>query len=261
VLRRPLSWAGYHLLLKDAFLYFEQRNKAHAGAPPVLLHLKTGARLWFRPVEDQISLGTVFLQGDYNHPWILEVRAGDVLDLGCNIGCFQVWLAQQRSGLRFHALEPDPANLNLARQNALENRLTTQFLEGALADKDGELIFRRDPTSSACGTLNNLSPSESEGEKVTVRGYRLETLLAQWNLNEVDLLKMDVEGAEYQVLLNAPDEVLRRIRTLALEFHAHPEHCVHCLRKRLATAGFEVKVRLEQKNQGQLFARRLPVGS
>ncbi len=62
----------------------------------------------------------------------------------------------------------------------------------------------------------------------TVEGVSLATLFERERIETIDMLKMDIEGAEHDVLLSAPKDVLRRIRTLALEYHPNASKEVLC---------------------------------
>jgi hypothetical protein len=55
-------------------------------------------------------------------------------------------------------------------------------------------------------------------EWVTVNGIRLDTLIKQLGVNSVDLVKMDIEGAEYHILTD-PDLDLAHVKAMIIEVH------------------------------------------
>ena len=76
-------------------------------------------------------------------------------------------------------------------------------------------------------------------------------------------MKVDCEGAEYDILLNAPGEILKKIGIIAVEYHS-PKHFgiknkdynVQNLVKRLEKAGFRCTLKKMKHYQGVLVARR-----
>jgi len=55
-------------------------------------------------------------------------------------------------------------------------------------------------------------------EWITVDGIRLDTLIKQFALNSVDLVKTDIEGAEYHILTD-PDLDLAQVKAMIIEVH------------------------------------------
>ncbi|MFQ5845618.1 MAG: FkbM family methyltransferase [Planctomycetota bacterium] len=86
---------------------------------------------------------------------------------------------------------------------------------------------------------------EGDGSYETVPTVSLGDLLARTGLDTVDLLKCDIEGAEYDVFLNTPTEVLRRVAAVAMELHvspAFPPERSRNLVAHLERAGFRVEL-------------------
>jgi hypothetical protein len=69
-------------------------------------------------------------------------------------------------------------------------------------------------------------------------------------------LKLDCEGAEYEILLDAKDEVLDRIGVILCEFHPVARYKLEDLVNRLSRSGFRVQVRLVAGAQGIIAAQR-----
>jgi FkbM family methyltransferase len=96
----------------------------------------------------------------------------------------------------------------------------------------------------------------------TVPCWSLGELLRHERIEEVDLLKMDCEGSEYEILAHTEDRDLRRFRRIAMEYHLfHPTHRVETLVNRLQKCGFEVQVSRKWfdfwfAKVGMLFAKR-----
>ncbi len=64
------------------------------------------------------------------------------------------------------------------------------------------------------------------------------------HIQKIDFLKLDCEGAEGAILFSTPDEYLRRIRKITMEFHDHLSQFIHDdIQKRLEEVGFTTKLK------------------
>ena len=59
---------------------------------------------------------------------------------------------------------------------------------------------------------------------ITVQGMALATILDEAGFKEVDPLKIDIEGAEYELIFRSDDATIRRNRVIAFEYHGRGEH-------------------------------------
>jgi len=138
-----------------------------------------------------------------------------VFDLGANLGRFSTELAEQ-----FHcvcvALEPAPENV--AR---IPGHPRVRVVQGAIAGRagTGELQLAADCTA------NRLIPSHERGapsagaRSITVPLLDYPALLKRASIQKVDLLKVDVEGAEWDFFDSLTDPDLLSIGQITVEFH------------------------------------------
>lgn len=143
-----------------------------------------------------------------------------IVDAGANVGVFSVWAAKQLPEVRIIAIEPCPATLAALHHNVSGNHLEDriQTVQIALAAQTGERLMVTDAESPR----RSLVPADQNPiarSAVRVRCVSLADLFDQYRLTSVDLLKMDIEGSEWEVLLSTPASVLRSIRHIRLEYH------------------------------------------
>ncbi len=144
-----------------------------------------------------------------------------VYDIGANVGFLTIIAARLvgRQG-RVIAFEPVPANLEQLRHNAAVNGFTqvTARCE-ALSSTDGKAIFQvsADPTWGKLAGIG-ATISRKVGE-ISVAVSRLDTLLHEGDLPFPDLIKIDVEGAEADVLDGAGDTFRKSRPILLIELH------------------------------------------
>jgi FkbM family methyltransferase len=149
----------------------------------------------------------------------LWLRPGmTVYDIGANVGFLTVIAARLvgASG-RVLAFEPVPALADQSSHNARLNRFDhVSVYRTALSDADGDAVFQ----VSENLTMGKLGSSGSRGNGLMVKRNRLDTLVNDGRFPDPSLVKIDVEGAEPEVLDGAI-EVLRRARPMLLiELHS-----------------------------------------
>ncbi len=143
-----------------------------------------------------------------------------VVDIGAHIGGFAVRAAIR--GARVFAYEAEQGNHELLKANLRRNHCQTAVsVHCAVASGDGKVTLNVDPTGS---TLHSLYALTSPAQQRSVQSIGLHGLLRRHRLGTVDVLKIDAEGAEYEILLNARADDMRRIRTIILEYHDYIDH-------------------------------------
>ncbi len=148
-----------------------------------------------------------------------------VLDVGANEGFYALNLARHNPGVKIIAVEPNPVATELLQRNVDLNHFAKNvaLVKGALWSKSGVIDFNLLPQVTSIGSLvvtetSFLKEAKERIVKIPVRAYTLEELFENYELDKVDILKMDIEGAEYEVLKNS-SHVLSRIDRIVLEYH------------------------------------------
>jgi FkbM family methyltransferase len=139
-----------------------------------------------------------------------ERAAPFVVDGGANMGMFTLATLREHPGARIVAFEPDPAIFAILRENLeLNGARGVTVVNAALGAIDGEMSFA--PDGQAGGAL--------AAGPLLVRVERLSRYLGE----EVDFLKLNIEGAELDVIREAAASGrLRRVRTMVIEYHGWP---------------------------------------
>jgi FkbM family methyltransferase len=170
------------------------------------------------------------------------VRPGaTVLDIGGNKGDFSL-LAAKASGDRGRVLcfEPEPENAEWIRRSVAKSGYrSVEVVEVALSDGDGEATLHL----SGFSGWHSLTPeaaSTSVGA-ITVPTRRLDSVLAERGVQTVDVVKIDVEGAEARVLEGA-GQALRGSNPVTMFLDLHPPRVDPAqLADTLRSWGFEIR--------------------
>jgi FkbM family methyltransferase len=141
-----------------------------------------------------------------------------VVDCGANIGMSVLYFKGLYPDARVLAFEPDPGAFACLRENVTGNALPDVRIENAaVTGVEGETDFfydRVDPASLRMSIVRERMPKDRR----TVRAVRLSRFLDE----EVDFLKLDVEGAELDVIGELADaRKLRLVRQMLVEYHHH----------------------------------------
>jgi FkbM family methyltransferase len=154
-----------------------------------------------------------------------------VFDLGAHKGEFSRQMTTL-FGCRCIAVEANP---KLA--TAIEQIPNAQVICGAACGTDGQGKFNLSDNPEA-STLAAHS-REANGSTVDVPIYSLKTLMQRASVSRIDLLKVDIEGAEIDFLLTTPANILSLADQISVEFH---DFCGHITTKDIAAVQSRMKV-------------------
>lgn len=178
---------------------------------------RQGYRLTLWEPADVQTVWVVFCADSYRVPR----PRGLVLDLGANIGAFSIFAARVLGATRVLALEPVTQTYQRLRRNIADNALedTVETINEGIAGECGERTIHLGVSSPHASLFFRDDPRFESGQTERVRVTTLDALFERLGIEQVDICKMDCEGAEVEALLAASDEALRRIRFLCMEYH------------------------------------------
>ena len=163
----------------------------------------------------------------------------DVIDVGGNIGAFTVFAAKKaRQVFVYEALKE---NYRLLMANIRLNELTNvRAYNLAVAGRVGEIEFYPENWNFGGSTIYGNSHSRS---KITVPTTTLEEIFEVNKLKRVSFVKIDAEGSEYNILLNASASTLGRVERIVLEYHdfLNLNHNYKELVRKLEASGFDTR--------------------
>jgi FkbM family methyltransferase len=203
----------------------------------------------------------IFLRDEYRLDALSGERLGTVLDLGANVGLFSVRVSQLAE--RVIAYEPFPENYAQLELNVRE-RPNVETVRVAVSDKSGWLQLYTPQNAGQSGIYSAYGDKGAalSGDSVRVPSVRLDELFEKHEIRSCDLLKIDVEGAEYAILYAASEATLARIRSISGEYHDvradDPSTRIDRFSKHLREAGFCVEIAPHRKkpNHGTFTATR-----
>lgn len=160
-----------------------------------------------------------------------------ILDCGSNIGMSILYFKHVYPQARIIGFEPDPEVFPYLQENVTRNNLKgVQLVRAALSRQEGKMTFYSDGKYGG-GLSERLSAANpQEWRSYEVSCMRLRDYLAE----PVDFLKMNIEGAEHEVLADSEDR-LRQVREMVIEYHHLPglPRTLHEILQILHRQGFE----------------------
>jgi len=157
-----------------------------------------------------------------------------VVDAGANVGMFTIYAASRARNGKVIAIEPDPQTFAYLEENVLTNGFgNVVLLNAALAAKPGtEFLSGVNP-----GSKTIMARKKGRLTGTTVTAVTLENVISRFGLHRIDLLKVDIEGAEF--LLFDDTSWFRITARIVMEAHPNFGDLRHVVEK-LTQYGYEV---------------------
>jgi FkbM family methyltransferase len=146
------------------------------------------------------------------------------IDIGAHIGIYTLYahrlMSRKPECFRIVAVEPHPHSYSILERKIM-GLTSVDLVKEAVYVKDGETIFHLGSlhrSSSVTPTEHHVKGGLVSGEAIYVKSVRIDSLIRRLGLERVDLLKMDIEGAEY-IILTDPTLDLSVVENMIVEVH------------------------------------------
>lgn len=189
------------------------------GQQPVRLRLRTAS-------SDFSVFYNVFSAKEYQ-PLVTLIKSfpqatvSSIIDAGSNVGFTAVYLAAHFKNASIIAIEPDKGNFAMLQKNmALNGLQQAVLLNMALWGSDDKIQLDHSFRDHREWSIR-VKKADGSAPQVTLDGISLPTLLKDSGWPTVDILKIDIEGAEKEVFAEQRKsvEVLKKVRFLVIELH------------------------------------------
>lgn len=177
---------------------------------------------------------------------------GIIIDIGANIGIFSLY-AMFNGAAKVLAFEPNLEAFEILKRNVKENCLedcvTTHNV--AVGGKDNETV--RIPVGSNPNNVVYTIAGGGSDDTVAIKTISLHGIFQSNTLNNVDLIKMDCEGAEYEIVEGANNGIYDKVKRIRFEYHNGAERLTNHLSKyRFKIDGFFP----DNKRVGRIFYKK-----
>ena len=202
--------------------------------------------------SDLAVFSQVFLQKEYATRHLPE-NASVIVDLGANVGMASLFFANRYKTATVIALEPDPNNFDLLNRNLAQVGTRCTTLRAAIWNENRALnIKRADESGSPLGDWGiQVGNSKSDGYD-SVSGWSMPRLIAHLGLQHIDILKIDIEGAEKELFEATDLAWLEFVDMILVETHDRFRHGSRAAVLRLLDHGFKM---LPPSGENEIFVR------
>lgn len=186
---------------------------------PFELATRRGTRFTVGGFHDLATAWVIFCRGEY----AVDPGARCIVDLGANFGAFTLLAAETAPGARIAAVEPFPAEFARLQANVAANGFgdRVRCLRVAVAAEAGER--RMEVGDAPAQSRGLLPPDAAPASSVAVAAQPLADILRRAmedaGTARIDLVKMDVEGAEHELIPQLTADVLAPVDAWQMEYH------------------------------------------
>lgn len=178
-----------------------------------------------------------------------------VIDIGAHVGAFTIYSATRAKNIFVFSYEPMLENFLILEKNINSNNLNNvRIFRLAIAKKAGKRRLVADQTNDS-GASFFITGNVSE----MVECLTLEDVFNSNGIENCDFMKIDCEGAEYEILYHTPDKIFKKINRIALEYHipnSSPRYNHKALMKFLIRHGYSVFKYVPKGDTGIICLKR-----
>lgn len=211
----------------------------------------------------------VFLDRDYNLLKDLITNATlPILDIGAHIGLFSLYVSALNATVPIYAYEPDEANFRALKENLRLNHVQNVFAKNvAIAGESGTRELHISADSHNHSLFPGATESDSAGpipgaiKKVPTTSLKdiFTTHSSKFAIPGYSLIKMDCEGAEFEIIASISADQLSLAHAYYLEYHEYqPDFSAQNLAQVFRKAGFKTSITPSRydSRMGFIFAKK-----
>jgi len=218
----------------------------------VILETKNNIKIKIRTNStDIMQLGTVWLTEDYEVPGFSINKEDILIDIGAHIGLFSLFASQYCKNGKIFSYEPIEENCNILKENIELNKIKNIIsFNSAVSNQTNKLKIFTNSDDSAHSIF------ESKKKFIEVNSTTIKSIFDENKIENCNLLKLDCEGAEYQIIESIPKEYFFKIDKMIIEYHLankNPE-LYKKLIQNLKNNSFEIKIKKLSDSMGMIYA-------
>lgn len=170
-------------------------------------------KIFLRNEPDDLALFTqIFIREEYNADILFPVN--NILDCGANIGLASLYFKRKYRNSVIICIEPEVSNFQILELNTKEYKNIFR-LNSAIWNNNSLLNVVNYNRGSAGLMVKQFNPVELGA----INGVTIKDLVSKFNLDQIDILKMDIEGSEKQVLLESNFNWKDKVKNIFVELH------------------------------------------
>ncbi len=229
----PLVYFGF---FKKEFFYLKTKN---------------GLKIKLRTDSTDIhAFVNVWLVEEYNEKKFEIYDDDTIIDIGGHIGLFTLYVSQFCKKGRIFSFEPIKENFELLYENIQYNNIkNVTAINCPVSDKGKTIKIFFDKDDYAAHSFYG------KGKSLEMKAISLIEIFEMNKIEKCDLLKLDCEGAEYEILNSLSNRYYKKINKICLEYHNYDKkQNIKNLKEKLTKLNYSVIDKPSTNEMGMLFA-------
>ncbi len=170
--------------------------------------------LHIREHDDPFFFSQIFLDREFSPTLGLDITT--IIDLGGNVGMASLWFLNAFPATRVVTIEANPANFPTLESNLRPYGHRSIIVKGGAWWRKTKLAL---VNGDGLGAASVREARHDDDHATLMDGWDIPALMALADFKQIDLLKIDIEGAEVDLLLKNADDWLPRVRNMSIETH------------------------------------------
>jgi len=211
-----------YLIRSGSFKFMKDRtNKTHS----LESYEYKGNPVFYRTcTSDMMIIHEILLKKGYSSEYWLpsEIEPEVILDIGGNIGITSVYLTNKFPNAKIYTFEPVPQNYEILKKNT-ENYDNISIYNVGLGCEDGSFEIYMSEDDENFGGASLYAEAGGVNIKATTKCQirNIDEILNEIGIKKIDLIKIDTEGAEYDILTTINESILDQVKWIVGELHGN----------------------------------------
>jgi len=197
-------FAGFQIYLKRVF---SRKSIIRFNLPSsdIVINLRNNS-------SDGDAFDQVFLRLQYDNP--LNFTPRFIIDCGANVGMASLFFHKKFPHSKIVAVEPEKSNYDLLVKNVKEHQ-EIEVIKAGIFHKNAELVVENNEERGNWG----FTIKESKQINNSLKAITVDDIMKEYGQNEIDILKMDIEGSELEVFSENYHSWLSKTNVIMIELH------------------------------------------
>lgn len=193
----------------------------------------------------EVNLNPQYPKPEYMFPAIEDAKV--VFDVGGNIGITAVIMSYRYPSATVYTFEPEPDNFYILKKN-IQGISNIKAFNFGLASTSGrlDLRFPQDDLNSGMFSFYDWGTTD---KSISVEVVSVSDFMKTESIDRIDVVKIDTEGAEYDILTSIPQEIMERVMWIEGECHGVKDYELMMHLERTHKIGIREKL-MDHRNWG-----------
>ena len=219
----------------------------------VIFETKKGTKMKIRVNStDLMALINVWAVEEYSNEEFKINNNDTVIDIGGHIALFSLYAAEKCKSGKIFTFEPVKENFNLLKENIEINNFKNIFPKNiAVSNNNSNITIFLNDDQSGHGMYKKTSKARN------IKSINLEEIFLENEITICNLLKIDAEGAEFEILENINKNMFENVENIIFEYHIFEKNSNYRLEniiKKLEMNGYKINKKPYSDEIGLIYA-------